>query len=202
MARLLDKLCFIQQRIASQGTLSLEHGILPEDIEAVERLFKILSSGRSAGQLSLSAKLNPDRSAPGRSNAGEGTLALAVDSPPISLLGVDVRLGKARIVPVDPTVFFKEYEARRREANRTGKAVKLTLVDLPVIEEYIEWTPDELRWERLSETAAKQGGYCTLAQARWVGYADERLPRADPRWQGPRVRRRGLSPRTVRELGP
>jgi hypothetical protein len=165
---LLDKLCFIQRRIAAQGTLSLADGISREDVEATALLFKILGSGRSEGRLSMSFEI-----APNQRTLADGMMAFEVDGPPTKILGVDVSVGKARIMPIDNAAFLSKYNAHRFEANRTGSAVQFAVRDLPIMTEYVEWMPDDLRWERLSEMAARQEGYCTLSQARWVGYADD-----------------------------
>jgi Domain of unknown function (DUF4365) len=172
---LLDKLCFIQQRISSQGALSLKNGISRQDIVASEKLFKILFSGKVEGKLSFSGKLAPKpTSSPRSALQSHETPSLEITgTEPTRLLNIEIQLGKVRMVPVDGKAFLSFLKSHQDRANRSGKPVRFRVQDLSVIEEYVEWMPDDQRWERLSELAAHQDGYCTLSQARWVGYAEE-----------------------------
>ncbi|MFT3771926.1 MAG: hypothetical protein QM820_41495 [Minicystis sp.] len=148
-----------------------------EDIAATEKLFAILSRGRLDGVFSLAAKLHPKLGGGAgswsRTSAPKDISLELAEAEPIHLLGCDVRLGKVRVVPVDARAFLDAYEQRLAEANRIGEPVAFELNALPVSYEYVEWLPDDLRWERLSELCARQEGYVALSQVRWIGYTDD-----------------------------
>jgi Domain of unknown function (DUF4365) len=173
----LDKLCFIQRRIASQGTLSLAEGATRADVSAAERVFNALSTGTEKGTFSLKMKLAPN--APSLIGAQSNETHSAAfsfgpaDGEPVRLLNIDVALGKVRFVPAETAEFAAIWARTLDEARRAGHPVPLEVQDLPVIVEYLDWLPAEARWERLSALAMRQDGYVTLSNARWIGYTED-----------------------------
>ncbi len=174
----LDKLVFIQQRVAGCGAVSMEalEKIEPADIEAIEFLFQILREGKVDAARSLSFNLTPSEE---RMPEGPGVIQIHFKETRAKVLGLDVPLGAVRASIVDSDRYVSVVRAAQTESNATGKAVPVRLEDMHVIEEYLDWLPGRLPWatmyEALDHLAAAVGqrdGYFTRADARAAGAGD------------------------------
>jgi hypothetical protein len=170
---LLDKLCFIQQRIHTQfgsehtTAFDVTNGIPPSDAVLAEDIYHALRNGKIETSRTVSFKVRPsERTVPQR-----GSVQFNFENRRVNLLGVELPLGKVRATVLDSERFLNALQKATDESRASGKSVPVKLENLAVVEEYLAWTPRNPSQVRIYDIAADQTGYFTLAQALSVGYA-------------------------------
>ena len=128
--RVLQKLTYIQSRVARFGTLSLRQ-FSEDDFAKIERLNEILQAGILHAHISLTGKLALDPATREEPVTYE-TAALEED-----LLGVRIPLGRVRFEFLNPT------ELREQFANAQARDAEglVALRDVPVTLRYLDWAP-------------------------------------------------------------
>jgi hypothetical protein len=168
----LEKLCFIESRIARYGSLSLKGGVTREDVLAADRLFHIFKNGHVEGTIKLTLNISPDEAAWRDSG---NALKVVGRRGRIKLLNIVVPLGDSWAVPSDPKSLDRQIREAREKALATQEPVPLHLHDLRVVLEYPDWTPGRSPWSQLYEVASSQAGYFDIEQARETGHGPEIL---------------------------
>lgn len=175
---LLDKLCFIQQRIVGGGTISSDalRNIRASDVEPIESLFQILREGKVERVQSLSYEIAP-------SDGPLPDVACSVDigssDVRCHVLDLDIPLGPVRGSVVESDRYMIAVRAAQAKAKKTRKTVRGQVENLRVIEEYLDWLPGNLPWaamyealDNLGDKASPSDGYFTRADARADGASD------------------------------
>lgn len=171
---ILEKLCFIQARVARLGTITLDPNreINNDDAALINDLFTIIRDGRREKIVSLGftvkqgTKFNNDE----MNLNVPGPVKLRVEAKPIQLLGVSIPIGKVRMICKDEARFVREYRRAVLKARDTGEPARVSLTSLPIVEEYLDWLPYGQEGERLQLLASSQSGYFTVNQAISAGY--------------------------------
>jgi hypothetical protein len=174
LREILDKLCYIQQRVAHIGAFRLEddHGFLPDEVAAIDTVFDICRSGRNETTMAIAFELPP---------GFEDGPVPTIRRPGVTaeLLGLRIPLGDARVTILDVGRFADAVRLSVANANATGKPALVDFDDLRVVLEYIDWLPGNLPWgamyealDRLAESAGRNDGYFTRADARAAGASD------------------------------
>ncbi len=170
----LDKLLYIQQKIADIGAFQMKdiRRFSPDEVSLISSLFEICRSGRIETTMSISFKIPPgfeDR----------GPLVIAHRGRAVSLFGLKIPLGDMRVTALDKASVADAIQKARLKANASGKHALVSLKDLPILQEYVAWLPDKLPWaamyealDRLTEVAGQHEGYFTRADSRAAGATD------------------------------
>jgi hypothetical protein len=175
---MLDKLGFIQQRVAGCGAVSMAAlgQITTEDFDATECLFQILREGKTEIVKSLSFEITPSDE---RLPDAHGAVRFDLKGSRLKLFGLNIPLGDVRATVVDSDRFMAVLHATKAQTNSTKKAVAVRLEDMHIIEEYLDWLPGRLPWvamyealDHLAEAAGPRDGYFTRADARAAGAGD------------------------------
>ena len=173
-----DELCFIQERIARHGRLSINHEPSPDEVATASRLFRMLREGRAERLVDLAFTVQPSERAV-ESESESGPIHVRVEGGHERLFGVEIPLGLVRQTILDRERFLDAAPGAAAEASSTGKAVRVELRDLRVLEEHLEWISDAPVWGglyetvlRLSASVAGSEGYFNRAEARAVGMSD------------------------------
>jgi len=179
--KFVDKLAYIQSRTSPQRILVPEGAIPIAEVIAAERVFTILSQGTERKSISKSvvvsgtaAHVNEQLALWQRMSRGKSNFSIGVGkSEPIRFFNVEFDPGTYYVVPVKTSEFFAQWDLQIRQAPRRLKRRIVKLENLPVTYDYIAWTPEETRWDRLSQLAVQQAGYVVLPQVRRFGYTDD-----------------------------
>lgn len=173
-----DELCFIQERIARHGWLSINHEPSPDEVATASRLFRMLREGCAERLVDLAFTVQPSERAV-ESESESGPIHVRVEGGHERLFGVEIPLGLVRQTILDRERFLDAAQGAAAEASSTGKAVRVELRDLRVLEEHLEWISDAPVWGglyetvlRLSASVAGSEGYFNRAEARAVGMSD------------------------------
>lgn len=171
-----DELCFIQERIARHGRLSIDHEPSPDEVATASRLFRMLREGCAERLVDLAFTVQPSERAV---ESESGPIHVRVEGGHERLFGVEIPLGLVRQTILDRERFLDAAQGAAAEASSTGKAVRVELRDLRVLEEHLEWISDAPVWGglyetvlRLSASVAGSEGYFNRAEARAVGMSD------------------------------
>lgn len=174
----LDKIGFIQQRVAGCGAVSMEElgQVTTANVDDIECLFKILREGKVEVVKSLSHEVAPSEE---RLPDVRCSIRFDFKESRFKLLGLDIPLGDVRATVVDPDSVMAVLRSAQARADATGKAVPVQFEDLHIIEEYLDWLPGHLPWaamyealDHLAEIACPHDGYFTRADARAAGAGD------------------------------
>lgn len=162
----LEKLSYIEPRIVRFGTVSLDRGIGPDDVAAVELLYQICRAGRRR-----KVGIDPFYVPPGITGSSASSIMdgdFQWNDAKTRLLGVVITLGRVKITAEDPERFASAVSKAVAQARATGLPVLVSLDDLPVTEEFLDWPRPA---DRIFDIASAQSGYFTLAQAAQAGFA-------------------------------
>jgi len=174
----LDKLDFIQQRIARHGTISPEsvEQATDADIVAAERMFRICREGKLKVLKNFSFDVDPTHAPPPDSVSD---VRFKLKGGHIKVLNVEVPLGDAWATVLDPTRFVRTFREAYARAKATGRPERVHIANLPMDEEYLDWLPGNLPWaamyealDHLAELTGSRDGYFTRADARAAGASD------------------------------
>ncbi len=180
--QLVDKLCTIQrrvQRVRAVGAFSLENGITVEDARAIDELFPIIEHGRVERNVNLRLPIDHEKSKDVDQVITSDRVTIFCDGGRVSLLGIEIDIGPAVMIVKDAVRFGNAYRDALAEARKSGRAAKVELLHLDVVEEYLNWLARSDRSEEINKIAAKQAGYFTLAQANAAGYGSEATLKAE-----------------------
>lgn len=125
--RVLQVLNYIQTRVASFGSFDVER-LKKGDLKTIQHVALVLQKGEIRGSMNLSL-LKPLQA---RVNELRG------DGGMVELLGVKVPLGEVRIKLQKPDVFVDAAKQASASKSRRGP---LALVDVPVVQRYVDWGP-------------------------------------------------------------
>lgn len=174
----LDKLAFIQQRVAGCGAVSMDalRTITNDVLNIIDCLFEILHSGKVEVVKSLTFEVSPNS---GQLPDVPCTVRVDFKGIQFKILGLDVPLGDVRGTVVDSNRYRAVLRDAQAQANATGKVIPVRLEDMHIIEEYLDWLPGHIPWgpmyevlDLLAETAAPWDGYFTSAEARGAGASE------------------------------
>ena len=171
-----DRLCFVQQRMAKHGRLSIEGDLTPAEVATADKLFGLFRSGAVERTVALTCTIQPsERAVP----LGDGPVFIRLEGATERFLGVDIPLGEVKQTIQDREHFVNAVQDAMTEANSTGKDVRVDLKRLRVLEEYLDWLPERPVWDavyealiRLSADVGRYDGYFTRADARAAGMSD------------------------------
>jgi hypothetical protein len=170
----LDKLCYVQQRVAHVGAFRMpDDGVLsPDEIKAIDSLFGICRSGQTDTTMALSFEIPPGFKEPPVPTIRHRERAAR-------LLGVRIPLGDVWVKVLDLPRFIDAVRSAVDKANTTKRSALVELEDLRVRLEYLDWLPGNLPWaamyealDRLAENTGRYDGYFTRAHARAAGASD------------------------------
>lgn len=175
LREVLDKLCYVQQRITHVGAFRLDDalGLSPEDETKVDALFEIFRHGRMERTISGVAFEVP----PGAE--GHGIPTIAGSGMVIKLLSLEIPLGDMRGWLHDVVPAREAIRAATVKASSTNSPVLVELENLHIVEEYPAWLPGNQPWaamyealDTIGEKAAPSDGYFTRTDARAAGASD------------------------------
>ncbi|WP_437659435.1 DUF4365 domain-containing protein [Sorangium sp. So ce1182] len=163
----LEKLAFIEPRIAAFGSVSLDRGIGEEDIAKIDLLHRVCRDGIREAILDefFEFDVPADKSAhwPGP----EGNIELQGDGAKVILLGVELPLGRVKVTFVDKERIAAMVRQAIERARTTGEPAKVRFENERIVEEFLDWPRPA---DRLYDVASLQAGYFTLAQASEAGF--------------------------------
>jgi hypothetical protein len=174
----LDKLCFIQLRLAGRGNISSRalRKMSAEDVDTTASLFRILRDGRLETVETL-----PVEAEPSADPLPEVPCSVRFDIGEVrcQILDLDIILGAVRGSIVDADRYMATVRAAQVKARTTGKTVSTQVANVRVIREYLDWLPGNHPWaalyetlDHLAEQAGPHDGYFTRADARAAGASD------------------------------
>ena len=131
---IVEKLCFIQGRVAAVGTISLEKGISNDDALAIERLYRILRDGRVPVAIDFSAEFDVTKPLPADDCR---PITFQLDSGRMRLLNLDVPLGRMIATVQDPAGFLQNFR-KQVQCSKNRQAIRVRWKDIKVTEEYTD----------------------------------------------------------------
>ncbi|AUX46199.1 uncharacterized protein SOCE26_077040 [Sorangium cellulosum] len=164
----LDKLAFIEPRIAVFGSVSLARGINEEDIATIDLLHRACRDGKRETILENSFEVDIPADKPAHWPGPEGHFELQGDGAKVTLLGVEIPLGRVKVTFVDQERVAAMVRQAIERARATGKPAELRFENARIIEEFLDWPRPA---DRLHDLASTQSGYFTLVQAFEAGFA-------------------------------
>jgi hypothetical protein len=171
-----DELCFIQERIARHGRLSIDGEPSPDEVATADRLFRMLREGRAERLVDLAFTVQPSERA---IESGSGPIQICHEGGHERLFGVEIPMGLVRRTILDRERFLGAMQSAAAEASEAGKAISVELGGLRVLEEHLEWMEGAPVWGslhepvfRLAASAVGSEGYFNRAEARAVGMSD------------------------------
>jgi Domain of unknown function (DUF4365) len=169
---LMDRLCFLQDRVRKHGMFSLVSP-LPRGLDrAMAELLRIVSG--STHEVTSRAKLRVDGAMEMDLSVGPGEEISFVkdEERKIELLGVRVPVGPARLTVADVPRFVETYNQALKQARATGREC-FELQNILCMARYLDWDPEGRAEDRLEDIAKEQAGYFTADQAHAAGcFAD------------------------------
>jgi hypothetical protein len=153
----LEKLAFLEPKLAAFGSVKLEHGITHDEAIAIDTLYKICRDGQFRQHISTSFDVSPD--------AGEMPInkpVSFVSKTKLKLLGLEIPLGRVRETVVDPSLFHQTAQEAAAKAKASGTPTRVDFDNLLVDIEFLDWPHPRAR---IHDLAASQSGYFTLVQA-------------------------------------
>ncbi|WP_437314654.1 DUF4365 domain-containing protein [Sorangium sp. So ce385] len=164
----LDKLAFIEPRIAVFGSVSLDRGIGEEDIAKIDLLHRACRDGMCETILDQDFEFDVPADKPGYWPGPEDNIELQMDGEKIALLGVEIPLGRVKVKFVEHERIAAMVRQAVERARETGEPAKVRIENARIIEEFLDWPRPA---DRLHDIAAAQAGYFTLSQAIAAGFA-------------------------------
>ncbi|WP_437924924.1 hypothetical protein WMF37_38755 [Sorangium sp. So ce291] len=163
----LDKLAFIEPRIAAFGSVSLDEGIDEDDATNVERLHRVCRDGMRETILDQSFEFDVPAGKPERWPGPEDNIEFQMDGEKIALLGVEIPLGRVKVTFVEQERIAATIRDAVERARATGEPAKVRFENERIVEEFLDW-PRPV--DRLYDVVSAQAGYFTLAQAVEAGF--------------------------------
>ena len=163
---ILEKLAFIEPRIAAFGSVSLDRGIDHDDIVAIDLLYRVCRDGKLERVMDWSFEVPPD--APARRPGPGDDVDFQLDGARLTLLGMEVPLGRVKVRFEDRERFTGAVREAVARAKATGKPAEVLIERIRALEEFPDWPRPA---DRLYDVASAQAGYFTLAQAATTGFA-------------------------------
>lgn len=164
---ILEKLAFIEPRIAAFGSVSLEHGLDEDDIATIELLYRACRDGKSEIVVDWSFEIEVPAREPEHRPDSDDKIELQRDVR-LSLLGVEIPLGRVKVTFVDRERVAATLRQAIARAKARGNATEEVYIEQArVIEEFLDWPRPA---DRLYDVASGQAGYFTLTQAIDAGF--------------------------------
>lgn len=163
----LDKLAFIEPRIAAFGSVSLEQGIDEDDIVNIELLHSVCRDGENERIIDCSFDFDVPADKPESWPGPKKNVEVQLDGARLSLLGVEVPLGRVKVTFVDEERTAAMVRQAVAQARATGEPAKVRIEKAHIIEEFLDWPRPA---DRLHDIASAQAGYFTLSQAIEAGF--------------------------------
>ncbi|KYF79817.1 hypothetical protein BE11_05290 [Sorangium cellulosum] len=164
----LDKLAFIEPRIAGFGSVSLDRGIDEVDIAAIDLLHRACRDGKRETIVENSFEVDIPADKPASWPGPEDNIELQVEGAKVTLLGVEIPLGRVKVTFVDQERTAAMVHRAIEQARATGGPAELRFENARIIEEFLDWPRPA---DRLHDVASAQAGYITLTQAIESGFA-------------------------------
>ncbi|WP_437619975.1 DUF4365 domain-containing protein [Sorangium sp. So ce1151] len=164
----LDRLVYIEPRIAAFGSVLLDQGISQEEISTIDFFYRVCHEGKLEKVLNQSFEFDVPADKPAHWTGPEDNIALQFEGTKITLLGVEIPLGRVKVTFVDKERIAAMVHQAIERARATGEPAKVRVENERIVEEFLDWPRPA---DRLYDVASTQAGYFTLAQAVEAGFA-------------------------------